>query len=91
MQLVCSNKSRCLDGQAPISNPEHMEASLSNNQPNCPTECGDSVPVFEAENSNSNLSLSREQLIKDQEMDAEISCLAESAFSEEEAADNPKC
>ena len=47
-----------------ISNPEHMEASLSNNQPNCPTECGNSVPVFEAENSNSNLSLSREQLIR---------------------------
>ena len=74
-----------------MSKPEHTEASLSNNQPNCPTKRSDPVPMFEAENSSSNLSFSREQLIKDQEMDAEISCLAESAFSEEEAANNPKC
>ena len=74
-----------------MSKPEHTEASLSNNQPNCPTKRSDPVPMFEAENSSSNLSFSREQLIKDQEMDAEISCLAEGAFSEEEAANNPKC
>lgn len=37
------------------------------------------------------LSLSREQLIRDQEMDAKISCLAEGAVNEKEAMDNPKC
>ena len=47
-----------------MSKPEYTEASLSNNQPNCPTKRSDPVPMFEAENSSSNLSFSREQLIK---------------------------
>ena len=89
---AAARKAKAQDKEIP--NPENTEASLLSNQPNCHTECSNPVPTSEAENSNSvsnNLSFSREQLIRDQEMDAKISCLAEDAVSEEEAADNPKC
>ena len=87
-----AQKAKAQDKEMP--NPENIEASLLSNQPNCHTKGSNPIPTSEAENSNSvsnNLSFSREQLIRDQEMDAEISCLAEGAISEEEAADNPKC
>ena len=89
---AAAQKTKAQDKEMP--NPENTEASLLSNQPNRHTECSNPVPTSEAVNSNSvsnNLSFSMKQLIQDQEMDAEISCLAEGAVSEEEAADNPKC
>ena len=76
-----------------MSDCQDSNASSYSNQPNHHIKYCDSVLTSEPDRSSisDELSFSRKQLIRDQELDSEIRCLAESAVSEEEAAINPKC
>ena len=72
---------------------EDSNASSSSNQPDHHIKCCDSVLTSEPDKSSvsDDLSFSRKQVIRDQELDFEIRCLAEGVVSEEEGAINPKC